>query len=65
MKKYGKIATPHGFTTRLADELGKSRQTVMRALEGLFDPCGVYAGNFIAIREKACEMLNIDNTDKE
>lgn len=58
---------PYGFITALAREIGKpySRMTVSRALAGEFSEFSPYLGNFLAIREKACEMLGIENPDKK
>ena len=58
---------PYGFVTALARELGRenSRMTVSRALAGEFSEFSPYLSNFLAIREKACEMLGIENPDKK
>lgn len=58
---------PYGFITALAREIGKpySRMTVSRALAGEFSEFSPYLGNFLAIREKACAMLGIENPDKK
>ena len=58
---------PYGFVTALAREIGKpySRMTVSRAIAGEFSEFSPYLDNFLAIREKACEMLGIENPDKK
>lgn len=57
---------PYGFLTALARELGKegNRIAIARAVNGQFSAFSPYLDNFLAIRDKACEMLGIENPDK-